>query len=107
VLINLILNAVQACHSGGRVTVTTDAGERIRIRVADTGCGIRAENRARIFEPFFSLREGGTGLGLFLSLNAVRRWGGDIRVESAPGEGSTFEIDLPALQSRGREGAVA
>jgi PAS domain S-box-containing protein len=98
VLINLILNAVQACPAvGGRVAVAVDAAERIRIRVTDNGCGISAENRRHIFEPFFSLRQGGTGLGLFLSLNAVRRWGGDITVESIVGEGSTFEVVLPTL----------
>ncbi len=67
------------------------------MRVIDNGCGIAPEDRKRIFEPFFSARQGGTGLGLFLSLNFVRRWGGDIRVESEPGRGSTFEIVLPAL----------
>ena len=74
-----------------------EADEAIRIRVADNGCGISPENRQRIFEPFFSGRQGGTGLGLFLSLNFVRRWGGDIRVESAVGEGSTFEVVLPTM----------
>jgi signal transduction histidine kinase len=107
VLINLILNAIQACPAaGGQVQVTIDVGQAlspanpasgIRIRVSDNGCGISAENRRHIFEPFFSLRQGGTGLGLFLSLNAVRRWGGDITVESTRGEGSTFEVVLPAL----------
>jgi signal transduction histidine kinase len=97
VLINLILNAIQASPSGGRVTVTVETAERVRIHVADHGCGIAPENRTHIFEPFFSLRQGGTGLGLFLSLNAVRRWGGDITVESTPGDGSTFEVTLPAL----------
>jgi signal transduction histidine kinase len=96
-LINLLLNAIQACRPGGRVSVRVSAGERVSIRVSDNGCGIAPENVRRIFEPFFSLRQGGTGLGLFLTLNAVRRWGGDIHVESAAGEGSTFEIVLPAL----------
>ena len=54
-----------------------------------------ADQQARIFEPFFSLRSGGTGLGLFVSLNSVRRWGGDIHVASTPGQGSTFEVALP------------
>ena len=49
----------------------------------------------RIFEPFFSARRGGTGLGLFLSLDFVRRWGGNIEVRSTPGAGSTFEVVLP------------
>jgi PAS domain S-box-containing protein len=96
-LINLMLNAIQACRPGGRVSVRVDSGEQVRIRVADNGCGIAPENLRRIFEPFFSLRQGGTGLGLFLTQNSVRRWGGDILVESATGEGSTFEIVLPAL----------
>jgi PAS domain S-box-containing protein len=94
-LINLLLNAVQASRPGSKVRVEADAGETVRVRVIDSGCGITPENRKHIFEPFFSARQGGTGLGLFLSLNFVRRWGGDIRVESRPGEGSTFEVVLP------------
>jgi two-component system NtrC family sensor kinase len=66
--------------------------------VEDHGCGIPPEELDRIFEPFTSLRQGGTGLGLFLSMDFVRRWGGEIKVESAPGEGSRFEIILPALE---------
>ena len=96
-LINLILNAIQACQSGGKVTVEAQNGDPVHIRVSDDGCGISAEDQARIFEPFFSARQGGTGLGLFLSLNFVRRWGGSITVDSAPGRGSTFDIVLPAL----------
>lgn len=95
-LINLLLNAVQASKPGTKVRVEVEVGETVCVRVIDCGCGITPENRKRIFEPFFSARPGGTGLGLFLSLNFVRRWGGDIRVESRPGEGSTFEIVLPA-----------
>jgi PAS domain S-box-containing protein len=94
-VINLSLNAVQACGPGGRVTLSVVDGDPARLRIADNGCGIDTEHQKRIFEPFFGLRKGGTGLGLFLSLNFVRRWGGDIRVTSAPGAGSTFEIVLP------------
>jgi PAS domain S-box-containing protein len=96
-LTNLMLNAIQACKPGGRVRVSARDGEMVSIRIEDEGCGIAPENLKRIFEPFFSLRRGGTGLGLFLSLNFVRRWGGDIRVTSVPGAGSTFEILLPPL----------
>ena len=98
-LINLLLNAVQASKAGGLVTVEAEAGERVRVRVIDGGCGISPDDQKRIFEPFFSARQGGTGLGLFLSLNFVRRWGGEIRVESEPGRGSTFEVVLPALEA--------
>jgi signal transduction histidine kinase len=96
-LMNLLLNAVQSCRTGGLVRVTVEDGNPIRIVVADDGCGIQPENQKRIFEPFFSLRQGGTGLGLFLALSFVRRWGGDIAVTSAAGAGSTFEVQLPAL----------
>jgi len=96
-LINLLLNAVQASRSGSQVTVEAELNGEVRVRVVDHGCGISPENQKRIFEPFFSARQGGTGLGLFLSQNFVRRWGGDIRVASEPGQGSTFEIVLPSL----------
>lgn len=96
-LINLLLNAIEASEAGGRVRVELQSGPRVRIRVEDDGCGIPPEDLDRIFEPFTSLREGGTGLGLFLSMDFVQRWGGEIAVESTPGEGSVFEILLPPL----------
>jgi signal transduction histidine kinase len=96
-LVNLLLNAVQASKPGSTVTVESEAADKLCVRVIDHGCGISDENRKRIFEPFFSARQGGTGLGLFLSLNFVRRWGGEISVESTVGAGSTFEIALPSL----------
>jgi signal transduction histidine kinase len=98
-LVNLILNAIQASKPGGKVVVEATGGDTVRVRISDEGCGIPPEYLKKIFEPFFSLRPGGTGLGLFLSLNAVRSWGGDIRVESTPGIGSTFEVVLPAIQT--------
>jgi PAS domain S-box-containing protein len=96
-LMNLVLNAVQATAPGGHVTISAHAGDPVTIRIEDDGCGIAAEQQRRIFEPFYSLRKGGTGLGLFLSLNCVRQWGGDIVVASVAGEGSTFEVRLPPL----------
>jgi PAS domain S-box-containing protein len=101
VLLNLLLNAIQACGTGGKVRLEVVDGDPVRVRVIDNGCGIIAEEQKRIFEPFFSLRRGGTGLGLFLSLNFVRRWGGDIQVQSAPGLGSTFEVSLPSVRAGG------
>jgi PAS domain S-box-containing protein len=111
VFVNLILNAVQACPSGGAVRIgakPADFGgaDGVRVTVSDNGCGIATDDHRRIFEPFCSMRPGGTGLGLFLSLNTVRRSGGDIAVESAPGAGSTFAVVLPAVDHNG-EGARA
>ena len=94
-LINLLLNAIQACQRNGRISISATGGEHVRIRVSDNGCGIKPEDSKRIFEPFFSLRKGGTGLGLFLTLNFVRTWNGDMQVESVPGKGSTFEVVFP------------
>jgi PAS domain S-box-containing protein len=98
-LVNLLLNAIQASTPGDRVIVATEGGDSVHIRVTDKGCGIAPEYWQKIFEPFFSLREGGNGLGLFLSLNAVRSWGGNILVESTVGKGSTFEVVIPAIHS--------
>jgi PAS domain S-box-containing protein len=95
-VINLLLNATQATPRGGEVRLEASSGDPIRIRVVDKGCGIAAADQTRIFEPFFSLRAGGTGLGLFMTKTMVRRAGGDINVSSAPAAGSTFEIVLPA-----------
>jgi PAS domain S-box-containing protein len=107
VLINLMLNAIQACSRGGSVSVRAWTNASVHIAVRDTGCGIAPANIKRIFEPFFSLRSGGTGLGLFLSLNYVRASGGDIRVSSTLGEGSTFEVIMPVLRSAAERGVPA
>lgn len=96
-LINLLLNAIQASRPGGIVEIEARGGAEVRICVSDQGCGIAPESLKKIFEPFFSLRQGGTGLGLFLSLNAVHSWGGDILVESTLGKGAKFEVVLPAI----------
>ena len=79
--------------------MSVDDGDPIRIRVTDDGRGVPQEVRERIFEPFLSGREGGTGLGLFLSLNFMQKWGGGIRLEETTARGSTFEVWLPSLES--------
>jgi signal transduction histidine kinase len=96
VLANLVQNALQACRQGGRVTVTVRAeGARRTLEVADTGKGIAVEEQKKIFEPFYTTREQGTGLGLALVLKTVREHGGDIAVHSRVGEGSRFTVSLP------------
>jgi signal transduction histidine kinase len=93
---NLILNAFQAVATGGKVEVRTKQQKhRLRILVIDDGCGIEAANRERIFEPFFTSKARGTGLGLSLVRRAVDHNGGKVFVQSAEGRGTTFEVQLP------------
>jgi two-component system, NtrC family, sensor kinase len=102
VLVNLITNAVQAMSSGGRLFVASRTGmnkDTIEITVKDTGKGIQPEFLSHIFDPFFSTKgEGGTGLGLSVSYGIIKNHRGNIRVESKPGVGTTFTVELPTLQ---------
>lgn len=102
VILNVISNAIDACRSGDRVTVTTHAVENgVEIRVADTGKGIEPSIRSKLFDPFFTTKSvgEGTGLGLSISYGIVRAHGGRIDVESELGHGSTFIIRLPLRQT--------
>jgi signal transduction histidine kinase len=101
---NVVINAVQAMPTGGRlrVEVTGDPDEA-RVRVSDTGVGIPAEALDRVFEPYYSTKDTGTGLGLAVTRKIVDEHGGRIRVESTPGEGTTFEVDLPRRRTRAGE----
>ena len=97
-VLNLLLNAIQHSDEGGRVTLSLRRGASgaIRVEVRDAGHGIAADQIGRVFEPYFSRRKGGTGLGLPLTRRIVEAHGGTIRVESQIGCGSTFSFDLPA-----------
>ncbi len=96
VLINILRNAFQAAGRGGRVRVTLDvAAESALLRIWDSAGSIPVADLSRIFEPFFSTREGGTGLGLSTAYSIVRAHGGNIRVRSSPQEGTEFLIQLP------------
>ena len=94
---NLILNAVDAMPNGGTLTLATGADSTCAwLEVRDTGTGIPSEVRERIFEPFYTTKaKRGTGLGLAVSRSIARRHGGDLTVESTPGQGSTFRLQLP------------
>jgi signal transduction histidine kinase len=97
VLVNLVDNAADASTPGAQVTVRAGAdGERVAIEVEDHGRGIAATDLPRIFDPFFTTRPDGTGLGLAICHKVVRAHGGELKVRSTPGEGSTFTIVLPA-----------
>jgi PAS domain S-box-containing protein len=103
VLLNLIDNAIKYSPGGGAVVVSVErVGDVVRIAVEDEGIGIPPSEQAAIFEKFYrsdpELRQGpsGTGLGLYISRELVRRMGGKIGVDSRPGAGSTFFVELPA-----------
>jgi PAS domain S-box-containing protein len=103
VLANLVENAVKYSPGGGRVDVVLEQeGDRIRFAVSDPGLGIPLDEQERIFQKFYRLDPnltrgiGGTGLGLYICRELMRRMGSDIYVDSAPGAGSTFWFELPA-----------
>lgn len=98
VFLNLIINAIQAMPGGGKLTITTHflADQKsVAVKVADTGCGIPAEALERIFDPFYTLKPNGTGLGLAVAQRIVEEHGGEIKVESKVGGGSIFTVWLP------------
>jgi len=95
-VLNLVLNAMEASKPDGTITVRTARnGREVSIQVADQGAGISPEDRARIFEAYFSTKPSGTGLGLPTAKRIVDEHGGRVTVDSAPGRGSTFTIHLP------------
>jgi signal transduction histidine kinase len=117
---NLVLNAIQAMPRGGTLTIRaavlpTDRAAAMarpgagptpprpvaRIAISDTGPGIAPEGLDRIFEPYFTTKEGGTGLGLALAHTIIQEHDGRIDVESRPGEGATFVVRLPVIDAAG------
>ncbi len=103
VVFNLVVNAVQAMNGpGGVLTVSARRHEgRVRVEVRDTGPGIPPENLERVFEPLFTTKARGIGLGLAVSRMLARAHGGDTSVASQPGRGAAFTLDLPDIPSPG------
>lgn len=100
---NLVLNAVHAMPEGGTVSVSAENvrarrnnRKYVKFSIADTGSGISEQNLAKIFDPYFTTKQSGSGLGLATSYSIIKKHGGKIRVTSAVEKGSTFTISLPA-----------
>ena len=99
VLINLVQNAIVAMPDGGELFFSTRiTGDKYLISVADTGIGMDSETASRIFEPYFTTKVTGTGLGLTMVYKVIKEFGGDIEVESYEGKGTIFTISLPIPQ---------
>jgi two-component system NtrC family sensor kinase len=108
VFVNLLINAVEATQAGGAVSIRSYLGperERARVEISDTGCGIAPEHMTNIFEPFFSTKPKGTGLGLAVSYGIVRNHQGTIWATSQLGQGTCFTIELPILPGTGTQKA--
>jgi signal transduction histidine kinase len=102
VFLNLLSNAAEAMDEGGELRIAAEAGRDSRpmavVRFTDTGPGIAADVRSRIFEPFYSTKEGGTGLGLCIAARIMARHGGRLELEPAAGRGASFAVWIPAAQ---------
>jgi len=101
--LNILLNAIQAMPAGGHLTVSTTLGPRGRggeIRFEDNGEGIDPETLKKVFNPFFTTKEKGSGLGLPIVKSIIETHQGAIKIDSAPGEGTTVTISLPELKAK-------
>ncbi len=97
VLVNLLLNAVEAMPAGGAIRIATAARDhQVAVSIRDTGAGMDPAVQAKLFQPFFTTKPSGTGLGLSICYSLVHAHGGRIEVESSPGRGSCFTVNLPA-----------
>jgi two-component system NtrC family sensor kinase len=103
VVLNLILNAIEAMPEGGTLKIRTShaSPEWVAMQVQDNGVGIEPDDMAHLFEPFYTSKPHGTGLGLSVSYDLVSRHGGQILVDSTPGEGTTFTVRLPIHKGTG------
>ncbi len=102
VWLNLLLNALESMEENGTLTIIARAAKDcVEVTVGDTGCGIPEEHLSKIFDPFFTTKPvgSGTGMGLHLAFQVVNKHGGRISVASNPGQGSTFMVRLPVMES--------
>jgi signal transduction histidine kinase len=102
--LNLLVNAGQALTPGGHAQMETgEADGRYVVTIRDTGVGIPADQLARVGELFYSSKQGGTGLGLTIARRIVAGHGGELDIQSAPGQGTTVRVSLPSSRTRGRD----
>jgi signal transduction histidine kinase len=100
-LLNLILNSIEAMTAGGTLSITLErTGEMLRLEIADTGPGIGEEEAKKIFEPFYTTKAQGLGLGMPYSRRIIEQHGGSISLSSRVGEGTTISVMLPAAQQQ-------
>ena len=107
VFLNLFLNAKDAMPRGGTLRISTRNGDAVHVIISDTGSGIAQEHIERIYDPFFTTKSAarngerrGTGLGLSVTYGIIQEHAGKIRVESQPGEGTTFYLEFPMVRVR-------
>ncbi|NLG15583.1 MAG: PAS domain-containing protein [Lentisphaerae bacterium] len=101
---NLIKNAIQAMPEGGKLVIAVDVDDvHVNVRFIDNGPGIDEKNLSRLMEPYFTTKSSGTGLGLLIVDRIVRAHGGELTIESRPGEGTAFTISLPRHARRIRQ----
>lgn len=108
-LLNIVMNAVEATPPGGEVRVSLSASDgSCRVRISDTGPGIPDNVKNRMFQLYFTTKAGGSGIGLAVAYRSLQLHGGDIRVETELGRGTTFEMTLPLqpVPMRQREAAA-
>ena len=99
-LMNLILNAIEATPDAGLLTIASDRTDQgLRLQMTDTGPGIDEEKAKKIFEPFYTTKTGGLGLGMPYAKKIIEQHGGTISLNSRPGEGTTISVVLPAAQT--------
>ena len=102
---NLIANAIDAMAEGGNLDISAtedEARQNLVVKVKDSGIGITVENRAMLFQPLFTTKARGIGLGLVVVKNLTENNGGTVAVESEPGKGTTFSVTLPLVGDPGQ-----
>ncbi len=100
VFLNLVLNAIDATDRDGRIDLQVNRrSDGVEVSVRDNGSGIAPEHAARLFQPYFTTKKHGTGLGLFVTRQLVTEHGGTVTFESRPGEGTIFRVTLPLVET--------